>query len=570
MPARTPLAMPLQQRRQACRGAPPPADGWPALLARRLFVTGLVAALTASLVALLARALAPALGWAPLSALLGLFAINVAWIALAAVTALCGAWALARPKLRQPAMAPPVSALPAGVRVAVLVPVRAEPMAHVAARLKALANGLARQGLARQVDLVVLSDSQDEASVLAERQAIAGLRTRLAADEPGLYYRRRRRPIGHKAGNIANWVRGWGGAYTAFAVLDADSRMTAALIDRLARQLVANPDCALLQTFARLRPGRTRFAKLQALASCLYGPVIAQGLAFRQRDGSNFWGHNAVIRTAAFARACRLPRLPGKPPLGGRVLSHDFIEAGLLRRAGWRLHLLPALKGSWEEPPPSLAAYAARDRRWCQGNLQHSRFLGSRGLPWASRSQLVAGIIAYLSAPLWLALLALSVGLLPTATGATAIAPGLAGVVALLLAPRIAGCLAWLAGWTAPGGRPRRQLAALAGAAGETLASAVIAPLLLVYQMRAVLAVLAGRDGGWQGQRSPGASGATWPAYWRWHGSSTVVGASLILALAWVAPRQLVWLLPVLLGPALAVALERWASGPARAGRLIG
>ena len=179
---------------------------------------------------------------------------------------------------------------------------------------------------------------------------------------------------------------------------------------------------------------------------------------------SNYWGHNAIIRTRAFAECAGLPALSGPRPIGGHILSHDFVEAALMRRGGWAIHMAPALGGSYEESPPSLTEYAARDRRWCQGNLQHMGVLPARGLHWASRLHLLTGIGAYVAAPLWL--LFLFVGILISlqaqfirpeyfpktftlypqwpAQDPVRAAYVFAGTMALLLAPKLIGYLAML------------------------------------------------------------------------------------------------------------------------------
>jgi membrane glycosyltransferase len=185
-------------------------------------------------------------------------------------------------------------------------------------------------------------------------------------------------------------------------VLDADSLMTGECIVRLAIAMEADPDAGIIQTLPLIINRNTFFARLQQFAAKVYGPVIATGLsAWMGRDG-NYWGHNAIIRTAAFAAHAGLPDLRGKPPLGGHILSHDFVEAALIRRAGWRVYMLPDLGGSYEESPPSLIDLAARDRRWCQGNLQHMRVITAKGLKLPSRQHFATGIMGYLASPFWL------------------------------------------------------------------------------------------------------------------------------------------------------------------------
>jgi membrane glycosyltransferase len=119
------------------------------------------------------------------------------------------------------------------------------------------------------------------------------------------------------------------------------------------------------------------FARVQQFASRLYGPMLSEGLAWWSGSEGNYWGHNAIIRTRAFAEQAGLPRLPGRKPFGGEILSHDFVEAALLRRGGWDVRMAPQLYGSFEECPPSLPDLIVRERRWCQGNLQHEACTGT-------------------------------------------------------------------------------------------------------------------------------------------------------------------------------------------------
>ena len=206
------------------------------------------------------------------------------------------------------------------------------------------------------------------------------MRSRLGVDA-AIYYRHRTDNTARKAGNIADFVTRWGGRYEHMVVLDADSLMMGHTIATLAAAMEADPDSGIIQTLPLIINRNTLFARVQQFAARIYGPVIAAGLStWMGRDG-NYWGHNAVIRTKAFADHCGLPHLKGKPPMGGHVLSHDFVEAALIRRAGYAVYMLPTLDGSYEESPPSLIDLSARDRRWCQGNLQHMRILPARGLP---------------------------------------------------------------------------------------------------------------------------------------------------------------------------------------------
>ena len=155
----------------------------------------------------------------------------------------------------------------------------------------------------------------------------------------------------------------------------------------------------------RLAGGETLFARLQQFATAVYGPIVGRGIAAWQGDDGNYWGHNAIIRIRAFAAAAGLPTLPGKKPFGGAIMSHDFVEAALLRRAGWSVRMLPTLDGTWEDSPPSLLDVAARDRRWAQGNIQHLAVIGARGFTWSNRMHMGIGVMSYLASPLWFALI---------------------------------------------------------------------------------------------------------------------------------------------------------------------
>nr|WP_238322525.1 glycosyltransferase family 2 protein [Kordiimonas gwangyangensis] len=86
--------------------------------------------------------------------------------------------------------------------------------------------------------------------------------------------------------------------------------------------------------------------------------------------------------------------LKGNAPFGGHVISHDFIEAALLRRAGWSVRFDTDLNETYEEAPPSVSDVITRDRRWCQGNLQHIKFLFARGLAFTTRMHIFSGIMA--------------------------------------------------------------------------------------------------------------------------------------------------------------------------------
>jgi membrane glycosyltransferase len=475
-------------------------------------------------------------------------------------------------------------------RTALLMPTYNEPPGRVAAGLQAIAESLAATGQAGSFDLFLLSDTTDPDIWIAEEAAFLALRATLPADAPRLFYRRRPKNTERKAGNIGEWVRRFGAAYPHMLVLDADSVMAGEAIVRLAAAMETHPGVGLIQTLPVIAGGVTLFARMQQFAGRVYGPLIAQGIAWWHGSEGNYWGHNAIIRTAAFAAHAGLPVLRGRAPFGGHVLSHDFVEAALLRRAGWAVHMVPALAGSYEESPPSLTDLAVRDRRWCQGNLQHATVLPARGLHWVSRLHMLMGIGSYVTAPMWLAFLlagiavSLQARLIPPSyfpLGRTLfpIWPAIDPVrsmyvflatMGLLLAPKV---LAFLVLLTRTGERRGcgGALRAFCSLLIETLLAGLIAPVAMLLQSGAVVSILSGRDAGWNPQRRD--DGLIPIAdivrrYWRCTASGVVIGVG-----AWlVQPSLAWWMSPVILGLALAVPLAAMtgAPGPGKALRRLG
>ena len=339
------------------------------------------------------------------TAILGIFFLSFAWISSAFWTALAGFVVLCRgggAGLRTPA-----GGLSAAARTAIVVPVYHEDPEQVGMRIAATYRSLAGTGYLSQFDVFILSDSREHEVVRREQALWARLCAELDA-RGRLFYRNRADNRGRKAGNIADFCRRWGARYSYFVVLDADSVMSGETVVRLVQLMEANPDAGLIQTVPRPIGGETPLARILQFSASLYGPLLASGLNYWFQDEGNYWGHNAIIRTEAFMANAGLPTLPGAPPFGGEILSHDFVEAAFLRRAGWGVWLVPELGGSYEQLPPTLSEFVSRDRRWCQGNLQHLRLLTIKGLRPASRAHLLTGAMAYLASPLWLTLLVLT------------------------------------------------------------------------------------------------------------------------------------------------------------------
>jgi membrane glycosyltransferase len=432
---------------------------------------------------------------------LGLLVANLAWISAAAATAVAGAVILATRKPEQPRAAPPLNT---ASLTAILFPIRNEHPGRVTAGGQAVFDALARARVSGAFEIFFLSDTSDHDAAREEEAAIRRLRE--SRPEAQIFYRRRANNHGRKAGNISDFVRRWGGRYTYMAVFDADSLMSAEALVELVQRMDARPRTALIQTLPVIVNAQTLIARSQQFATRAYGQIFGTGLAWWSGGAGNFWGHNAILRVKAFAAHAGLPILPGAGPLGGHILSHDFVEAALLRRAGWRVEIAPEIDGSYEESPPTLDDMLARDRRWAQGNLQHLHLVGARGFDPVSRAHIVAGVMGYASALLWFSLVVTGVGLAwiapPTAVHAGGPNLGLLALTALIvLSPKWLSLLLWAAG-RLPGWRGHQGF--VAGLITEAVVSAAIAPIMMISQTQAVLSAIAGRDAGWRPQARTG------------------------------------------------------------------
>ena len=505
-----------------------------------------------------------ALEWAMLALFVALFA----WVAFAFMSALAGflvTLAGAKAGLDVPSHGP----LPAlATRTAMLLPTYNEDPHSVTARLQAMWEAVEATGQGARFDWFLLSDTTDPDVWVEEEAAFVKLRR---ACDGRLYYRRRADNFARKAGNIAAWVQRFGAAYDYMIILDADSLMAGDTLVRLAFAMESRPEAGLIQTAPVVVNARSLFGRMQQFAGRLYGPMVIAGNAWWQGPDGNYWGHNAIIRMAAFAAEAALPELKGRKPFGGHILSHDFIEAAFVRRAGYAVYAAPALGGSYEEGPPSLIDFAARDRRWCQGNLQHLAILPTRGLRWGSRLHLLTGIGAYLTAPMWFAFLIL--GLLISLQAAFVrpeyFAKGFnlfpawpqqdpvlaawvfAGTMGLLLVPKFMALATLLV-------RPGERRAfggifrALAGLLVESLLAALIAPSMMVFQSRAVSEILLGHDAGWQVQRRDDGAVLRGEVARKLVGP-TLTGAYMAVAAYSISVPLLLWMSPVLLGLLLSI-----------------
>jgi len=503
--------------------------------------------------------------------LLVLFTVNFSWIALAFTSAVLGFFGLLFDRSR------PVHVDSLQHRTVVVMPIYNESTARTFAALAAIRESVEATGLGSHFDYFIVSDTTNPDVWIAEERAFLALRERLGP-EARVYYRHRPKNHHRKAGNIADFVTRWGGHYEHMVVLDADSLMTGTCIVRLAAAMEADPDAGIIQSLPLIINRNTFFARLQQFAARVYGPVIATGLAMWSGRDGNYWGHNAIIRTKAFADHCGLPDLKGKPPFGGHVLSHDFVEAALIRRAGWSVYMLPDLTGSYEESPPSLIDVSVRDRRWCQGNLQHSRIIGAKGFVAPTRQHFATGIMGYLASPLWL--MQLVVGILIVLQVSYArpeyftqeftlfpVWPRFdperalnlfALTMAILLAPKLFGLLLTLFNGKlrrAGGGAIRLIVSALI----EVLFSAFFAPIMMLIQSGSVFQILLGRDTGWNPQRRDDGS-IPLKDIIRRHRMHTLLGLVTGISAFLIATSLFAWMSPTIVGLVLAIPLS-WASG---------
>lgn len=501
-------------------------------------------------------------------ALLSMIGATFVWVALSVSTV---GVAIAGLLAREQSVTRPARDVP-GIDVALLVPVYNEVPQNVFGNAAAMLQDLAARAGPHRYTLFVLSDTRDDAIAALEWQAFQDLAARAPAGF-AVHYRRRTMNTDKKVGNIAEWTRGWGAAFEGMLVLDADSLMTGRAIERLASELSLDPQAGLIQSFPMLIGAQTVFARLQQFSNIAYGWLLAEGLATWAHSEGNYWGHNAIIRTRAFADSAMLPHLRGR---GGRdelILSHDFVEAGLLRRAGWGVRFLPRVTGSFEETPATLIDYVIRDRRWCRGNLQHLKLLGTKGLHHVSRFHMFHGAIAYLMSPAWFFLLVIWALLgkdsetnviryfneanplfpdWPPAMSHIDSAVFLVIMYAMLLTPKIAG-----AGIIACTPRAARVFGGvgpfLASFAVEVALSVAYAPIMMIQQSKAVLRALTTDSEAWAPQ-SREARRHSWGTLIKFHWVEMVLG--LILLSGLMAGLISVWLAPIVASLVLAVPLS--------------
>jgi membrane glycosyltransferase len=442
--------------------------------------------------------------------------------------------------------------------------------------LRVIYESLEANGQLANSDFFLLSDSPDPNHWVEEEAAWLALNQKLGS-HGRIFYRRRRVGINKKAGNVSDFCRRWGSHYRYMVVLDADSIMTGDAIAKLVRLMERNPKVGLIQAVPALVNGETILARVQQFASRLYGAIFSAGLNYWQLGEANYWGHNAIIRVKPFIEHCSLPELPGGGPFGGRILSHDYVEAALMRRAGWQVWLATDLAGNYEECPANLIDFAKRDRRWLQGNLQHARLIVARGFHAVNRLHFTLGILSYVASPLWFALLMVSCIIAYHATTpGTSAAPHhglpwsfstqaialLILTLTLLFLPKVLSLLdlrrrplevAAFGGWKKVG----------LGVLAETLTFTLVAPILMLFHTKFVILTLCRQTISWGSQRRGHAGDSALREAVSAHLGQTIFGVLLILIVSRISPALAWWMSPLLAGMILSIPISYLTGSPA-------
>ena len=510
-------------------------------------------------------------------AILVLFAILFFWVSAGFWTAIMGFVLLITGRDRHAisATAAPDTPLAPSARTAVIMPICNEDVARVFAGLRATYTSIQATGALDHFDFFVLSDSNKADHRVGEVQAWLAM----CRDLDGfgrVFYRWRRNRIKRKSGNVADFCRRWGSQYPYMLVLDADSVMSGECLVTLTRLMEANPNAGIIQTAPRASGRESLHARIQQFATRVYGPLFTAGLHFWQLGEAHYWGHNAIIRVQAFTEHCAIGRLTRQGVRNLEILSHDFVEAALMRRAGYGVWIAYDLPGSHEEMPPNLLDELQRDGRWCQGNLINSQLLLAEGVHPAHRVVFATGVMAYLSAPLWLLFLLLSTVLLamqtlippeyfvlpnqlfpvwPEWNHEWAVLLFLA-TATLLFAPKILSVLlVWKQGSREFGGWLRVALSA----AGEILYSMLLAPIRMLFHSRFVLATMTGGQMAWKSPPRDNAE-TSWGDAIRNHGLHTLFGAAWGGLVWWLNASYVLWLSPVVGALMLSIPISVLAS----------
>lgn len=554
-------------------GAMPPAAFLPALslttptglqsideLTRRRRIVFALNAVTYAAMMWVAALILGAGGWTWVDMILFVcFAAGTPWTVLGFWNALIGLWLL---HLRKDAMAAVAPYAPSGdrptpihIKTSVFMTVRNEDPGRAILRLKTVKASIDATGEGGTFSYFVLSDTNNPAVAAAEEKAVEAWKA-VDPDHHRIVYRRRTENKAFKAGNVHDFCERWGRDFTLMLPLDADSLMAGPEIVRMVRMMQAHPKIGILQSLVVGMPSASGFARIFQFGMRHGMRSYTMGQAWWVGDCGPFWGHNALVRIMPFHEQCGLPILPGKPPLGGHVLSHDQVEATLMRRAGYEVRVLPEERGSWEENPPTMLEFAQRDVRWCQGNMQYTKLLGLPGLYPMSRFQLVWAILMFAGIPAW----TLMIALLPVAAYQSRGIPDFPVNLAIglyitfftmYLMPKIAGLLdamltrggvARYGGW----------LRFTTGAAIELVFSFLQGAVSTIRTSIFMIGLLFGKSVVWGGQ-SRDAQRLSWhaAAWVLW--PQTLFGILVCGSLLLIEPAVFWWSLPLTAGYLLAV-----------------
>jgi membrane glycosyltransferase len=487
------------------------------------------------------------------------FMIGTPWTVLGFWNAVIGIWLLHLHKDPMSEVAPFAAAgdepTPISISTAILMTVRNEDPARAILRLKTVKASVDATGQGSQFSYYILSDTNDPGVAAQEEKAIEAWKA-ADPDRERITYRRRTDNTGFKAGNLRDFCDRWGKNHELMLPLDADSLMSGEAIVKLVRMMQAHPKLGILQSLVVGMPSSSAFARIFQFGMRHGMRTYTMGQSWWTADCGPFWGHNAVVRIKPFTEECHLPMLPGKPPLGGHILSHDQVEATLMRRAGYEVRVLPVENGSWEENPPTMLDFAKRDVRWCQGNMQYVKILNLPGLKPMSRFQLVWAVLMFLGLPAW----TLMIALLPVAAWqAQGIADYPAGLAAFLyvlfflmyLSPKLAGLLDAVlttGGVARYGGPVRFALSAVIEIVFSFLQGAVSTIRTTIFMLGlpfGVQVVWGGQSRDAYGIGFRTAVENLWP--------QTLFGVIVCGLLYLISPATLYWSLPLTLGYLVAV-----------------
>jgi len=548
-----------------------------ALTLRRILFLSLVGLTMAAMIGLLALALsAGGFGFVDFI-LVVLFAVTLPWMVIGFWNATIGflVMRLARDPVATvtPTAARITGREPITASTAVLICIRNEPPERPAAFLMPLLQGLAASEAASHFHLYILSDT-DNPSIAQAEERLFGAMAETWRERLRITYRRRTANLGFKAGNIRDFCDHWGKHHDFALVLDADSVMTAAAVLRLVRIMQAEPQLGILQSLVIGMPSASAFARLFQFGMRLGMRSYTIGSAWWQADCGPYWGHNAIIRLVPFMAHCELPKLPERALVGGHILSHDQVEAVLMRRAGFAVRVLTDEGDSFEQNPPTLIEFIRRDLRWCQGNMQYWHFLLIPGLKLVSRYQLIFAILMFLGSPAWMALLVLGTAALAVTGSSEAFMRADAGfavfvlVLVMWFAPKIATIIDVLA-------RPslRRSfgggLRFLAGVVVETIFTLMLLPIMWFGHTMFLIRLLIGRKVGWTAQARDDHQ-VPWAIAARQLWAQTVLGWAVLLVLGATVPAAIPYALFIAAGLALSIPLAILTTMPAAGPVMVG